>query len=122
MIKPGSKDRKASTLITGLELDELQRFVWMMTESFGLLITGAAFCPCRLLLQKHAPLYQPIRLSRLPHVLGAQLIAQGIDVLELQPQHRQRSSGFANHHLPARYTFPGLIAQPNFADETVVEN
>lgn len=36
MIKPGSKDRKASILITGLELDELQRFVWMMVESFGL--------------------------------------------------------------------------------------
>jgi hypothetical protein len=36
MIKPGSKDRKASILITGLELDELQRFVWMMAESFGL--------------------------------------------------------------------------------------
>jgi hypothetical protein len=36
MIKPGSKDRKASILITGIELDELQRFVWMMAESFGL--------------------------------------------------------------------------------------
>lgn len=36
MIRPGSKDRKASILITGLELDELQRFVWMMAESFGL--------------------------------------------------------------------------------------
>ena len=36
MIKPGSADRKASILITGLELDELQRFVWMMAESFGL--------------------------------------------------------------------------------------
>ena len=36
MIKPGSKDRKASILITGTELDELQRFVWMMAESFGL--------------------------------------------------------------------------------------
>jgi hypothetical protein len=36
MVKPGSKDRKASILITGLELDELQRFVWMMAESFGL--------------------------------------------------------------------------------------
>ena len=36
MVKPGSKDRKASLLITGLELDELQRFVWMMLESFGL--------------------------------------------------------------------------------------
>ena len=36
MVKPGSKDRKASILITGMELDELQRFVWMMAESFGL--------------------------------------------------------------------------------------
>ena len=36
MIKPGGKDRKASILITGIELDELQRFVWMMVESFGL--------------------------------------------------------------------------------------
>jgi len=36
MIRPGSKDRKVSILITGLELDELQRFVWMMAESFGL--------------------------------------------------------------------------------------
>ncbi len=36
MVKPGSKDRKASILITGLELDELQRFVGMMAESFGL--------------------------------------------------------------------------------------
>jgi hypothetical protein len=36
MVKPGSKDRKASILITGLELDELQRFAWMMAESFGL--------------------------------------------------------------------------------------
>jgi hypothetical protein len=36
MIKPGSRDRKASILITGAELDELQSFVWMMAESFGL--------------------------------------------------------------------------------------
>jgi hypothetical protein len=36
MVKPGSKDRKASILISGLELDELQRFDWMMAESFGL--------------------------------------------------------------------------------------
>jgi hypothetical protein len=36
MVKPGSKDRKASSMITGMELDELQRFVWMMAESFGL--------------------------------------------------------------------------------------
>ena len=36
MIKPGSRDRKASILITGMELDELQRFDWMMAEAFGL--------------------------------------------------------------------------------------
>ena len=36
MIKPGRGDRKASILITGAELDELHRFVWMMAESFGL--------------------------------------------------------------------------------------
>jgi hypothetical protein len=36
MNKPGSKDRKASIRITGLELEELQLFVWMMAESFGL--------------------------------------------------------------------------------------
>jgi len=36
MVKPGSKDHKASILITGMELDELKRFVWMMAESFGL--------------------------------------------------------------------------------------
>jgi hypothetical protein len=36
MVKPGSKDRKAYILISGMELDELQRFVWMMAESFGL--------------------------------------------------------------------------------------
>jgi hypothetical protein len=36
MVKPGGKDGKASILITDLELDELQRFVWMMAESFGL--------------------------------------------------------------------------------------
>jgi hypothetical protein len=36
MIKPGRGDRKASILITGAELDELPRFVWMMAESFGL--------------------------------------------------------------------------------------
>jgi hypothetical protein len=36
MVKPGSKDRKATILITGLELDELQRFTGFMAESFGL--------------------------------------------------------------------------------------
>ncbi len=35
-MKPGKYDRKISILITGLELDELQRYVWMMAESFGL--------------------------------------------------------------------------------------
>jgi hypothetical protein len=33
MVKPGSKDRKASILITGMELDELQRFVWMIPNT-----------------------------------------------------------------------------------------
>lgn len=36
MVKPGSKDHKASILITGLELDELQRYTGHMAESFGL--------------------------------------------------------------------------------------
>ena len=36
MVKPGSRDRKASILITGMKLDELQRFDWMMAEAFGL--------------------------------------------------------------------------------------
>ncbi len=36
MVKPGSRDRKASILITGMELDELQRFAGMMVEVFGL--------------------------------------------------------------------------------------
>ena len=36
MIKPGPRDRKLEILITGAELDELQRFIWMMAESFGL--------------------------------------------------------------------------------------
>ena len=36
MVKPGSRDRKASILITGMELDELQRFDWMIAEAFGL--------------------------------------------------------------------------------------
>ena len=36
MVKPGSRDRKASILITGMELDELQRFIGMMAEAFGL--------------------------------------------------------------------------------------
>lgn len=36
MIKPGRGDRKTSILITGIELEELQRFDWMMAETFGL--------------------------------------------------------------------------------------
>jgi hypothetical protein len=36
MIKPGKYDLKVSILISGMELDELQRHVWMMAESFGL--------------------------------------------------------------------------------------
>ena len=36
MVKPGSGDHKASILITGMELDELQRFDWMIAEAFGL--------------------------------------------------------------------------------------
>ena len=35
-MKPGSKDFAYPFLITGLELEELQRFAWTMTESFGL--------------------------------------------------------------------------------------
>ena len=35
-MKPGSRDRKHTILITGLELDELQRFTGWMAESFGL--------------------------------------------------------------------------------------
>ena len=36
MVKPGRRDRKVNILITGMELDELQRFVWVLAESFGL--------------------------------------------------------------------------------------
>ena len=36
MVKPGSRDRKAQIVITGMELDELKRFSWMMAECFGL--------------------------------------------------------------------------------------
>jgi hypothetical protein len=36
MIKPGSRDKKVSLLITGDELTELKRMTWMMSESFGL--------------------------------------------------------------------------------------
>jgi hypothetical protein len=35
-MKPGKNDLKINILITGLELDELQRHTWMMAESFGL--------------------------------------------------------------------------------------
>lgn len=35
-MKPGSKDKPYRILITGRELEELQRFTWQMAESFGL--------------------------------------------------------------------------------------
>jgi len=35
-MKPGKYDRKHQILIAGAELEELQRHVWMMAESFGL--------------------------------------------------------------------------------------
>ena len=35
-MKPGSRDIKYKILITGLELEELQRHTWQMAESFGL--------------------------------------------------------------------------------------
>lgn len=35
-MKPGSRDIKYSVLITGLELEELQRHAWQLAESFGL--------------------------------------------------------------------------------------
>ena len=35
-MKPGSRDIKYTILITGLELEELQRHTWHMAESFGL--------------------------------------------------------------------------------------
>ena len=35
-MKPGSKDKRYSILISGRELEELQRFTWNMAESFGL--------------------------------------------------------------------------------------
>jgi len=35
-MKPGKYDRQAQMLIAGLELQELQRYTWMMAESFGL--------------------------------------------------------------------------------------
>jgi hypothetical protein len=34
-MKPGSKDKQYRILITGRELEELQRFTWQMAESFG---------------------------------------------------------------------------------------
>jgi hypothetical protein len=36
MIKPGRYDRKLEVLITGAELVELKRLVWMLAESYGL--------------------------------------------------------------------------------------
>lgn len=35
-MKPGSRDRKYQILITGLELEELQRFTGDMLEAYGL--------------------------------------------------------------------------------------
>ncbi len=35
-MKPSSRDKKVKLLITGLELEELQRHTWRMAESFGL--------------------------------------------------------------------------------------
>jgi hypothetical protein len=35
-MKPGSRDKKHTILISGLELEELQRHTWRMAESFGL--------------------------------------------------------------------------------------
>ncbi len=35
-MKPGSRDKKYTILITGLELEEIQRFTGWMAESFGL--------------------------------------------------------------------------------------
>ena len=35
-MKPGKKEKKASMLITGQELEELQKHTWAMAESFGL--------------------------------------------------------------------------------------
>ncbi len=35
-MKPGSRDIKVNMLITGEELDELQRHTWSMAEAFGL--------------------------------------------------------------------------------------
>jgi hypothetical protein len=36
MIKPGSRDIKVNILITGEELEELQKHTWSMVEAFGL--------------------------------------------------------------------------------------
>jgi len=35
-MKPGSGDIKYKILITGMELEELQKQTWLMSESFGL--------------------------------------------------------------------------------------
>jgi len=35
-MKPGKKDKKVNILITGQELEELQKHTWAMAESFGL--------------------------------------------------------------------------------------
>ncbi len=36
MIKPGSRDIKVNMLISGEELEELQKHTWSMAEAFGL--------------------------------------------------------------------------------------
>jgi len=35
-MKPGSKDKKIDILISGLELEELKKHSWQMSETFGL--------------------------------------------------------------------------------------
>jgi len=35
-MKPGSRDIKVNILITGEELEELQKHTWSMVEAFGL--------------------------------------------------------------------------------------
>jgi len=35
-MKPGSRDKKYKILITGMELEELQKQSWQMCEAFGL--------------------------------------------------------------------------------------
>lgn len=35
-MKPGKRDTKVGILITGMELKELQKHIWLMAESYGL--------------------------------------------------------------------------------------